>query len=194
MRYKDEEPLDLKILIPENQEEFLPIAEELAEQWRARGVKLTIERLPLAEFTGRLTKRDYDIILFGQNLGYNLDSYPFWHSSEAREGGSNLSNLKLSGINARLEQIRSSFDSAERRKRLADLREVLSEEVPAIMLFTPTYSYVVDRKVNGFNLGRIALKRDRLTNLSSWYLREQREATESLGIWNFLKWFFGEAL
>ena len=194
LRYKDTEPLALKLLIPEAQEEFLPIAEEIANQWRERGVKLTIERLPEAEFISRLTKRDYDIVLFGQNLGYNLDAYSFWHSSEAREGGNNLSNLKLSAVNSRLEQIRSSFDSTERRKRLADLREVLSEEVPAIMLYTPTYSYAMDKKMRGFNLGRIALKRDRLANLPNWYLRENRKATIDLGVWNFLKWFFTEAL
>lgn len=194
LRYQDDEPLALKLLIPENREEFLPIAEEIASQWRERGVKLTIERLPEAEFISRMAKRDYDIILFGQNLGYNLDAYSFWHSSEAREGGNNLSNLKLSAVNSRLDQIRSSFDSTERRKRLADLREVLSEEVPAVMLYTPTYSYAVDKKIQGFNLGRIALKRDRLTNVPSWYLRESRKPTGDLGVWSFLKWFFTEAL
>ena len=194
LRYKDEEPLALKILISEDQPEFLPVAEEIAKQWRERGVKLTIERLPASDFLSRLNKRDYDIVLFGQNLGYNLDAYPFWHSSEAHEGGSNLSNLKSSAVNAWLEQIRSSFDSSERRKRLANLREVLSEEVPAVMLYTPTYSYAFDKKVSGFNLGRIALKRDRLANLSHWFIRESRETTGNFGVWNFVKWFFTEAI
>ncbi|MCF7845947.1 MAG: hypothetical protein K9L85_01790 [Candidatus Peribacteraceae bacterium] len=194
LRYKDGEPLALKVLISENQPEFLDVAEEIARQWRERGVKLTIERLPAADFLSRLNKRDYDIVLFGQNLGYNLDAYPFWHSSEAHEGGSNLSNLKSSAVNAWLEQIRSSFDSSERRKRLANLREVLSEEVPAVMLYTPTYSYAVDKKLKGFNLGRIALKRDRLANLPTWFIRESRETTGNFGVWNFLKWFFTEAI
>ena len=193
LRYKNDEPLALRLLIPENREEFLAIAEEVARQWRERGVKLTIERLPETEFLSRLGKRDYDVILFGENLGYNLDAYSFWHSSEAREGGSNLSNLKSSAVNAWLEQIRSSFDSAERRKRLANLRDVLSEEVPAVMLFTPTYEYAVDSKIKNFNLGHIALKRDRLANLSSWYLRESREPTSEFGIWTFAKWLFTEA-
>ena len=190
LRYKDGEPLALKLLIPDYRAEFLPVAEEIVRQWRERGVKLTIERLPEAEFLLRLSKRDYDIVLFGQNLGYNLDTYSFWHSSEARENGSNLSNLKSSAVNAWLEQIRSSFDSSERRKRLANLREVLSEEVPGVMLYTPTYSYVVDRKVQGFNLGRIALRRDRLANLATWYLRESRQATSELSIWNFMQWLY----
>ncbi|MFH0834001.1 MAG: ABC transporter substrate-binding protein [Patescibacteria group bacterium] len=193
LRYKDDQPLALKLLISEDQPEFLKVAEEIARQWRERGVKLTIERLPSDEFLKRLNKRDYDIILFGQNLGYNLDAYSFWHSSEAGEGGSNLSNLRSSSVNAWLEQVRSSFDSSERRKRLANLREVLSEEVPAVMLYTPTYSYAIDKKIKGFNLGHIALKRDRLANLPSWYLREGREASGNFGIWNFVKWFFTDA-
>ncbi|MFH1375454.1 MAG: ABC transporter substrate-binding protein [Patescibacteria group bacterium] len=194
LRYKDGEPLALKLLIPDYREEFLPVAEEVARQWSERGVKLTIERLPEAEFLLRLNKRDYDIVLFGQNLGYNLDTYSFWHSGEARENGSNLNNLKSSAVNAWLEQIRSSFDSSERRKRLANLREVLGQEVPGVMLYTPTYSYVVDRKVQGFNLGRIALRRDRLANLATWYLRESRQATSKLGIWSFVQWLSREGL
>jgi len=193
LRYKDNEPLALKLLIPENREEFLAISEEIARQWRERGVKLTIERLPEIEFLSRLAKRDYDAVIFGENLGYNLDAYSFWHSSEARENGSNLSNLKSSAVNAWLEQIRSSFDSSERRKRLANLRDVLSEEVPAVMLFTPTYKYAVDSKINNFNLGHIALKRDRLANLSTWYLHESRKASTDFGIWSFTKWLFAEA-
>ena len=58
------------------------------------------------------------------------------------------------------------------------------------MLYTPTYSYVVDRKVQGFNLGRIALRRDRLANLATWYLRESRQATSELSIWNFMQWLY----
>lgn len=189
LRYKDNQPLALKLLVTDNRPEFLEIAEEVAEQWSKRGVKLTIELLPRNDFLRRLSKRDYDIVLFGENLGYNLDAYPFWHSSEARIGGSNLSNLKSSAINAWLEQIRSNFDFAERRKRLANLRAVLSEEVPAIMLYTPTYSYAIDKKIKNFNLGRIALKRDRLANLNSWYLREKREVQANTGVWSFLKWF-----
>jgi hypothetical protein len=52
----------------------------------------------------------------------------------------------------------------------------------------------VDNKIKNFNLGRIALKRDRLAGASQWYIREAREATSSLGVWNFFKWFFTEAL
>ena len=190
LRYKDDNALTLKLLIPESQKELLSVAEEIKKQWRERGVKLVIECLPDHDFFTRLNKRDYDIVLFGQNLGYNLDAYPFWHSSEARKSGSNLSNLKNSAVNAWLEQVRGSFDSSERRKRLSNLRKVLSDEVPAVMLYTPTYSYIVDQKIKNFNLGHIALKRDRLANVPAWYLRECRETKENIGIWSFIKWLW----
>lgn len=193
-RYNGDTMLSLRLLIADNRPDFKIVAEEIAKQWKERGVKLTIESLAEADFLKRLNKRDYDMVLFGENLGYNLDTYSFWHSSEARENGNNLSNLKSSAVNAYLEQVRASFDSSERRKRLATLREALSEEVPGVMLYTPTYSYAVDSKIKNFNLGRIALKRDRLAGANQWYLREAREATTSLGVWNFFKWFFTSAL
>jgi ABC-type transport system substrate-binding protein len=193
-RYNGDAMLSLKLLISDNRPDFKIVAEEIAKQWKERGVKLTIESLAEADFLKRMNKRDYDMVLFGENLGYNLDTYSFWHSSEARENGNNLSNLKSSSVNAYLEQVRASFDSSERRKRLATLREALSEEVPGVMLYTPTYSYAVDSKIKNFNLGRIALKRDRLAGANQWYLREAREATSNLGVWNFFKWFFTTAL
>jgi ABC-type transport system substrate-binding protein len=176
--------------MPAERKDFEKVAAELVKQWAERGVQLIVESVPDAEFAARLTKRDYDILLFGQNLGYNLDTYSFWHSSEATENGSNLSNLRSSAVNAYLEQVRSSFDSSERRKRLAGLRDALGEEVPAVMLYTPTYGYVVDSKVKNFNLGRIALKRDRFANITDWYLREEREGTSNIGIFNFFSWFW----
>jgi ABC-type transport system substrate-binding protein len=193
-RYNGDTLLTLRLLIPSNRPDFVTVADEVTKQWKERGVKLAVESLNDADFLKKLNSRDYDIVLFGENLGYNLDTYSFWHSSEAGENGNNLSNLKSSSVNAYLEQVRASFDSSERRKRLATLREALSEEVPGVMLYTPTYSYAVDNKIKNFNLGRIALKRDRLAGASQWYIREAREATSSLGVWNFFKWFFTEAL
>jgi len=31
-------------------------------------------------------KREYDVIIFGQSLDYNLDAYPYWHSSQSSTG------------------------------------------------------------------------------------------------------------
>jgi len=188
------ETLSLHLIFPADREEFVSVADMLSEQWLERGVEIILEPLSQLAFFERLNSRDYDMALFGQNLGYNLDAYPFWHSSEARPHGSNLSNLRSSAVNAWLEQTRSSFNSSERRKRLASLREAIADEVPAIMLYTPTYSFVIDKKIKNFNLGRIALKRDRLSNLPSWYVRESREIQSNIGIFAFLKWFWQEAL
>lgn len=190
-RYQDGQKLSLKILVLKR-ENFVQTAELIAEQWRERGVELILEVLAEPEFMQRMQNHDYDILLSGQNLGYNLDTYTFWHSSEARVNGENLSNLKSSAANAWLEQIRASFDISVRRKRLANLREVLSKEVPAVILYSPVYSYAIDNKVKNFNLGQIALKRDRLAGLANWYLSEQRVATKNLGFWNFVSWFWEE--
>lgn len=193
LRFRGEEPLILKLLVLER-ENFIFTAEEIVKQWRQRGVKLILEILPERDFVKRMQTRDYDLILSGQNLGYNLDAYSFWHSSEARLNGENLSNLKSSAVNAWLEQIRASFDTKVRRKRLANLRVVLSEEVPAIMLYSPIYSYAIDNKIQNFNLGQIALKRDRLAGLENWYFWEKRVATEKFRFGNFVNWFWQETL
>lgn len=184
--------LSLSLIVPAANAEFVKVAETVKELWLARGVDLKVETLADAAFAERLKNRDYDIVLFGQNLGYNMDTYAFWHSSAAVAGGSNLANLKSSAVNAWLEQIRGTFDLSERRRRLASLRDVMAEEVPAVFLYTPEYSYLVDQKIAGFNLGRLALKHDRLANLPKWFVKENRELNPEVGFTTFLVWLWQE--
>lgn len=186
------EPLALTLLVLSDNAEHMAAAAEIKKQWSERGVALTLDPLPRSEFLAKLQKGDYDIILSGQNLGYNLDAYAFWHSSEARENGTNLSNLSSPAVNAWLEQIRSSFNSTERRKRLGNLRDTLASEVPAVVLYTPTYTFAIDQKIQNFNLGRIALVRDRFANTANWHMRESRELKTDVNIWTFITWLFLE--
>lgn len=182
------QPLALHLLALADNEEYVSIAKLIQKQWAARGVAVTLDLADRAAFIERLAKNDFDVALSGQNLGYNLDAYAFWHSSEARPGGANLSNLRSPAVNAWLEQIRTSFNSTERRKRLANLRDALAEEVPAIVLYTPVYRFVIDQKIKGFNLGHVALLRDRFANATGWYLREARALTPDTSAWTFVKW------
>ena len=91
---KKGEELILKLIVPESPKEYGVIASLIKEQWQKIGIHINIQVLNTDDFKKALLKRDYDLLIFGQNLGYNLDAYPYWHSTQAKEGGYNLSQFK----------------------------------------------------------------------------------------------------
>ncbi len=143
-------------------------AELIQKQLGAVGVQVTIEAYGADELSEKIRTRDYDMLLYGQSLGYNLDTFAYWHSSQASETGFNLSNYQNPSADLLIEKIRGSFDSSDRAEMLNKLASTIAEDVPAIFLYTPTFYYVVDAKVTGVEFQKLLLPKDRLVNITEW--------------------------
>jgi len=185
---KDGKELMLRLIIPEQPEAYGKIAQMLQAQWRKLGVRLLIEPLPNDLFQQRLSKRDYDLLIFGQNLGYNLDAYPYWHSSQAKEGGYNLSQFKNFVADSLLEKARLQKDLTQRKKTLEDLQEIMSKEVPAIFLYSPTYTTAFTDKIQNASFDNLATTSDRFANISNWYAEYSRRLKTGTTPLTFLTW------
>lgn len=140
----------------------------LQENWGKAGVKLNIELYDAATLQEKIATRDYDLLLFGQGLGYNLDLYGYWHSTQTGSNGINLSNYKSFAVDTLIEAIRSSFDDDEKNAKLKRLAEIIQEDIPAIFLFRPVYYYAGDNKVQGINLDNLAYPGDRFCKIENW--------------------------
>ncbi|NLG07601.1 ABC transporter substrate-binding protein, partial [Candidatus Peribacteria bacterium] len=72
------EPLRLRLLTSPSPPQYAQIAKLVREQWRQLGIGTALE-IPetRAAFEEKLLRRDYDVLLFGQSLLDNLDSYPY---------------------------------------------------------------------------------------------------------------------
>jgi peptide/nickel transport system substrate-binding protein len=49
-------------------------------------------------------------------------------------------------------------------------QNILAEEVPAIFLYSPTYTYAVSRRVQGVEAASVFSPADRFSNVESWYI------------------------
>ena len=117
----------------------------------------------------RLQARDYDMALAGQSLGYNLDTYSYWHSTQATSNGLNLSNYRSFGADQIIEKIRATFDQAEKDKYLKQLAQVIADDVPAVFLYRPQYTLATDNKVQqGISLSNLAFPSDRFAAIAQW--------------------------
>lgn len=184
---KDGEKLSLNLITSSKPEIYRQVASEIKKQWQKIGVEIVVEVLENEDFQGRLNKRDYDLLIFGQNLGYNLDAYPYWHSSQAKEGGLNLSQFKNFVVDSLLEKARLE-DEEGRKETLIDIQEIISQEVPAIFLYSPTYYTALSKKVNHPPFNHLATISDRLGNIEDWFAKVDTKFKDGTNPFTFLAW------
>ena len=199
------QPLHLTLLTSPLPPSYPKVAEEVAREWRKIGVDVSVV-IPKdkREFENKVIRRDYDVLLFGQPLLDNLDSYPYWHSSqmqtfeESEDGtprgqrldANNLSQFASFKADALLEQIRETYNEDIRKQTLENLREVFREEVPAIVLYSPTYVFAVSDKILGVDLGKPSLHSDRFLSMHRWFRRQGRTFKAGKSWWSFVSWLF----
>lgn len=153
----------------ELQEELYQITADLIQQQLAQvGVEVVIEKYNAEELMEIVQTRNYDMLLYGQSLGYNLDTFAYWHSSQATESGLNLSNYQNPNADILIEKIRGTFDETEKQEYLEALGTTFAEDVPAVFLFTPSYYYVVSTELTGVAFEKLLLPKDRFSNISMW--------------------------
>ncbi len=175
VRYgKDLKPLKLNLIARLNDEgtpqyaETKAVVEFLKSSWEAVGVGIDVEFLSQDDFKTRVMTRKYDLLLVGQSLGYNLDTYSFWHSSQANATGQNFSNYKSFAVDSLIEDLRSVFNIEKRSKEIVQLANFIKDDVPAVFLYRPLYSYATDGKVSGIAMDGATFTSDRFFNIGDW--------------------------
>lgn len=160
---------------PEAAEDVQKTVDFLVASWKVIGVEVEAQFEPIDLFGERVQTRDYDLLLTGESLGYNLDTYSYWHSSQAGDAGLNLSNYRSFAVDALIEKVRDTFDNEEKDELIEQLAEVIATDVPAIFLYRPSYTFVTDNKVNGISLENWVYPSDRFANISEWCIGESKD-------------------
>jgi len=174
VRTKDEVRLEIN-LVTTDWPELSQTAEILKNQWEKAGVRLNISNLSISDIQQNYIRpREYDALLFGQVLGADPDPYSFWHSSQKRDPGLNLSLFGDSDTDKLIEDGRIEFDTDKRTAVYAELQKKLNEEIPAIFLYSPDYIYPVNKKVRGIGVNNLILPSERFANIDKWYISTRR--------------------
>ncbi len=193
------ESLTITLLTSPSPTTYRTVADIIKKQWATLGVQVQID-VPetRSAFEERLLKRDYDVLLFGQSLLDNLDSYPYWHSSGVQRITDRRSDLRLDAYNlsqyasfeadSLLETIRGNSSAEDRQGALSKLREVLKRDVPAIFLYSPEYTFAHRSDILGIELGRLSQHSDRLLTLHRWYTHQERIFQAGKGWLSFFGW------
>ncbi len=160
--------LEFNLIIPENPL-FIQTADILKNDWQKIGVKLNITAM--ASLDEPIKNRDYQMILFGNIFGRNMDLFSFWHSSERFYPGLNLSLYENQNVDNLIEKIRRNFDEQSRLVDYKNFQTILTDDQPVIFLFSRNYIYITNNKLQGFEENNIPVPSARFNNVSDWYIK-----------------------
>jgi peptide/nickel transport system substrate-binding protein len=152
------------------------VAEMLRADWRSLGFQVEMEPVSGSDaLRSKLDDRDFDAILAEIDLsGFpDPDPYAFWHDSQA-QNGQNYSSFTDRNISIWLEQARTTPDLERRSAYYRDFQIRFSDQVPAILLYHPIYSFGISAEVQGVSMGPITNPSDRYQNVADWFLLVRR--------------------
>ncbi len=162
-------------ILTDDQADRYQTAKDVTTMWTAIGVQANTKSFLLGVFIDTyLRKRDYDAVLFGQNLSWDPDIYAYWHSSQINDPGLNISLLNDTKVDKLLEDARKLTDQQKRQDKYAELQQAIRDDAPAAFLYSPWYTYVVSSAIHNVTLPIMINSQDRFGDLSAWYMDTKR--------------------
>jgi peptide/nickel transport system substrate-binding protein len=153
----------------------IAVAEKIKADWEKAGVKITIRTVSGEQVVNVVKERDFEILLYGQSVGGDPDVYAFWHSSQIGVKGLNLAAYSNTEADRLLVEGRTITDVQERIVRYKKFQEIITNDLPVIFLYSPTYTYVQEHQLMGFTGTAIIEPADRLNGVSDWYLKTDKK-------------------
>lgn len=155
----------------------IAVVEKIKNYWEKIGVKVTLKIISSEQAAKVIKNRDFEILLYGESVGGDPDVYAFWNSSQVGAGGLNLSNYNNPAVDKLLVEARTTTNLSERLIKYKKFQEIITSDLPAIFLYSPTYTYVQGSNLYGFSGTAVVEPADRFGGVSSWYLNTKKKLT-----------------
>lgn len=154
--------------------ELIEVANSIKEQWKELGANLEIETLPTPDLQQAIKDRNYQMLLFGEIISLDPDPFTLWHSSQKRDPGLNLALYDNKAADTILEEARKTLNPLERAQKYNNFEVLISDDIPALFLYSPYYLYGHSKSIKGFENTIIATPADRFLNIEKWYIETKR--------------------
>jgi peptide/nickel transport system substrate-binding protein len=146
------------------------VAQEIANQWTQLNLEVTVEAVAPEIFAQHLNNGDFDAVLAELPLNTDPDSFAYWHADQYPDG-LNYGGINDSRINELLERGRQEPFDVNRIGIYRDFQRNFINQVLAIPLYYPLYTYAVSEEIDGVQLGFIHAPEDRFRTLADWAYR-----------------------
>lgn len=175
VRSKDEQLLAFELIYP-NDSRHEQIAIMLQANWAFIGAQVTIRPVTSsAAMESQLKSKEFEAALAELDLSDypDPDPYPFWHDSQV-DTGQNYGGFTDRNISLWLEQARITANVPDRFTLYRNFQHRFQDQVPALLLYYPVFTYAIDTQVLGVSLGPLLDPSDRFQHINTWYLRARR--------------------
>jgi peptide/nickel transport system substrate-binding protein len=150
-------------------------AQELADQWKALNITVNLNVLPSKQLSDTLIKpRTFDVLLFPQKFGADPDPFPFWHSSQIKDPGFNLTGLADATVDSLIINTRTTTDPAARQQDYQKFNALIMSKYPVIFLDQTEFIYALDSSIKNAGTNALYDPSQRFSNISNWYIETKR--------------------
>jgi peptide/nickel transport system substrate-binding protein len=148
------------------------VAEAVAKQWRELGVQVTV--VPVRNMVKNfLATKQFQVALTETLLDGDPDPYPMWHENQAN-AGQNFTGWSNADASKLLEDARITTDRVKRFEAYKQFQQKFVDDIPALVLYYPTYEYFVSPRVKNVQVAPIVYPSDRLRSLNDWLINTRR--------------------
>jgi peptide/nickel transport system substrate-binding protein len=176
IREKDGQTLSFR-LFAQSTSEYAFVTQKIQTDWREIGVDVEVMLQSAEDLQSTVAFHNYDALLYGIALGLDPDVFPYWHSTQADIRSANRLNFSeydSEEADEALEAGRTRSDPEIRKVKYEPFLKAWSNDAPALSLYQPRYLYVTRGTVHNFSPKTFNAASDRLSEVHSWMIREQK--------------------
>lgn len=146
------------------------LANRIQDFWEDRlGLNVEIVKVDPEKFLKDVVEpRNFEILLYGQEVGRDPDRYVVWYSSQKNAPGDNLSGFEQVRADRALEEGRKELDNDKRVIHYNEFQKVVVDQVPAIFLYHPYTHYYVTKRIDGIGEKYTFTQTDRFLDFANW--------------------------
>jgi peptide/nickel transport system substrate-binding protein len=150
-------------------------AQLLTQQWSALNIETTLNILPSKQLMDNVIKpRTFDVLIFPQKFNADPDPFLFWHSSQTKNPGFNLTGFSDSKVDKLIIEARTTTDKEKRQIAYLEFNNIVNSKVPIIFLDQTEFIYALDSDVKNTNISFVYEPSHRFYNIHKWHIKEKR--------------------
>jgi len=177
-RQKDGHDLSLNITYQQD-DELARIVDVVQQEWSNLGVHVNITIEQDTSTTPKfLDTHQYDVLLYGINIGADPDCFAYWDSSQIDKKTPihlNLSEYSSKVADLAIEGARINTDIDLRAAKYQPFLQAWQSDAPAIGLYQPRYLYISNQQVYGYDPQTpLNVPADRFNNVNEWMVNTVR--------------------
>ena len=149
--------------------EHLEHANMIKEAWAKLGVNVSLNPVnPETIESEIVATRNFEVLLYGQEVSRDPDRYTLWHSTRVNDPGLNITGFENVRLDKSLEEGRNALTQEERQRHYNIFQSSIYDNAPAIFLYHPIAKYYTSRNVKMTQEPFIYYLHDRFLDFQNW--------------------------